>query len=418
MDLEERPFPAAALRAQFPALTREVHGRSAVFFDGPAGSQTPQRVIDGVANYLSSCNANHGGRFATSVESDQMLDEAHAALADLVGAADPAEIVFGANMTTLAFALSRALARTWGPHDEILVTRLDHDANVSPWALAARDAGATVLHVDIRRDDCTLDLNDLRAKLSPRTKFAAIGCASNAVGTLNPVAEITEWVHAVGGLVFLDAVHLAPHALLEADRWGCDFLACSAYKFFGPHVGVLWGRRALLESLSAYKVRPAPDDLPGKWMTGTQNHEAIAGALAAVQYLADVGNLLGPEAVDQRGSLRTAMPAITAYERQLCLRLLAGLAELKSVKVWGITDPARIAERVPTVSITHRQFAPRELAERLAERGIFVWHGNFYALPLTEALGLEPEGMVRIGLLHYNTEGEVDRLLEALAEWE
>jgi cysteine desulfurase family protein (TIGR01976 family) len=345
-----------------------------------------------------------------------MLDEAHRALADFVGAEDPGEIAFGANMTTMTFALSRALTKTWQPGDEVLVTRLDHDANVSPWVLAARDAGATVQHVEIHREDCTLDLDDYQKKLSPRTKLVALGCASNAVGTINPVVEMTRMAHAAGALVFFDAVHYAPHGLLDVRAWDCDFLACSAYKFFGPHVGVLWGRRTLLDGLPAYKVRPAPNDLPVKWMTGTQNHEGIAGSLAAVDYIAELGRQTLSATASRREALQAAWTAIGIYERDLGARLLNGLREMSQVRVYGITDPARLHDRVPTVSITHAKLSPGELATRLGERGIFVWHGNYYALPLTEALGLEPQGMVRIGLLHYNTASEIDRLLATLHE--
>ena len=409
-------FNFAACRQLFPALERTVNGQPVLFLDGPAGSQCPRSVIDAIANYLSQTNANHGGLFATSRESDAMLDAAHQALADFVGADDPGEIAFGANMTTLTFALSRALSKTWRRGDEVLVTRLDHDANVSPWLLAARDAGATARHVEIHREDCTLDLDDFQKKLSPRTKLVAVGCASNAVGTINPVAEMTRMAHAAGALVFLDAVHYAPHALLDVRAWGCDFLACSAYKFFGPHVGVLWGRRALLEELPAYKVRPAPNDLPGKWMTGTQNHEGIAGALAAVDYIAGLGRQTVPTIAGRRDALKAAWSAVGDYERDLCARLLNGLHELRQFRIYGVTDRARLHERVPTVSITHERLSPVELATRLGERGIFTWHGNYYALPLTESLGIEPHGMVRIGLLHYNTAAEIDRLLTTLDE--
>ncbi|MBI2825131.1 MAG: cysteine desulfurase-like protein [Planctomycetia bacterium] len=409
----------AACRARFPALQRKFGGRPAVYFDGPAGSQVPQCVIDAMVDYLSNRNANHGGLFATSRESDAMLAVAHAAVADLVGTSDPLTVVFGANMTTLTFALSRAIARTWRAGDEVLVTRLDHDANVTPWVLAARDAGAVVRHVSVRADDCTLNLDDLRAQLSPRTRLVAVGCASNAVGTVNPVAEIVRLAHDTGALVFLDAVHYAPHRLIEVDAWGCDFLACSAYKFFGPHVGVLWGRRELLESLPAYKVRPAGNDVPDRWMTGTQNHEGIAGTLAAVEYLADLGRAAGGAApTTRRAAIERAFAAIGHYEGRLAAHLLAGLAKLPRFKVWGITDPARLGDRVPTVAVTHARLTATEVAARLAEQGIFVWQGNFYALPLTEALGLEPEGVVRIGLLHYNTADEIDRLLAALAGME
>lgn len=403
-------------RQQFPALSRQVNGQTAIYFDGPGGTQVPQRVIDAVSHYLAHMNANHEGLFATSHESDRVLDDAHQALADFVGADDPATVAFGANMTTLTFALSRSLARTWTTGDEVIVTRLDHDANVSPWVLAAQDAGATIRYVEFRHEDCTLDMDDLKSKLSDRTKLVAVGCASNSVGTLNPVQEIAALAHEKGALVFLDAVHYAPHTLIDVKALDCDFLACSVYKFFGPHVGVLWGRRELMEQLDAYKVRPAPDSLPGKWMTGTQNHEGIAGSLAAVDYLADLGRAIAAnDSLDRRAALTSAYTAIAEYEQMLITKLLDGLAELSHIQVWGITDTTRCNDRLPTVSITSEKETATQLAQRLGEAGIFVWNGNYYALQLTETLGLEPEGMVRIGLAHYNTPNEVERLLGELA---
>ena len=305
-------------------------------------------VIEAIGSYLRTSNANHGGIFATSRESDSMLDAAHQALADLFGAADPNGIVFGANMTTLTFSLSRALARTWQAGDEIVVTRLDHDANVTPWVLAARDAGATVHHLAIHPHDCTLDLDDLRRKLSPRTRLVAVGAASNAVGTINPVAEICRLAHAVGVEVFVDAVHAAPHLLPDVAAWDCDWLVASAYKFFGPHIGVLWGRTDRLAKLEAYKLRPASDTLPGKWMTGTQNHECIAGALAAVDYLAERYRQMDSQVTGCRQALTVAYTAIGDYERELAARMMAGFSRLSSVQVFGIGEPARLAERVPT----------------------------------------------------------------------
>ena len=412
------PFDVDYCRRQFPALTREVQGQPAVFFDGPAGSQVPGRVIDAIGNYLATMNANHGGAFITSEQSDALLDEAHRAMADFVGTSDPETTIFGANMTTLTFALSRSLSRTWKPGDEVLVTQLDHDANVTPWVLAARDAGATVRCADVRTDDCTLDLEHLVGQLSPRTRLVAVGCASNSSGSVNPVAEIARLAHEHGALVFLDAVHYAPHRSIDVEAWNCDFLACSAYKFFGPHVGVLWGRRSLLESLEPYKLRPAPDDLPGRWMTGTQNHEGIAGTLAAVEYLADLGRSLTADDLSRRAALQAAFQAIRQYEETLTRKMLAGLVSLKQVAVHGIVDLSQLERRVPTFSITHQKLSPLALARHLNSRGIFVWHGNYYALSLSERLGFEPEGMVRIGLLHYNTQEEVKRLLAALAELE
>ena len=403
-------FDPALVRSHFPALQRD-----AAFLDGAAGSQVPQAVIDAVGNYYVRHNANHGGFFATSRESDAVVDEARRACADLLGTPDDQCVVFGANMTTLTFALSRAIAARWQPGDEVMVTRLDHDANVSPWVRAAQDRGANVRHVAIRPEDCTLNLDDFRRQLSPRTKLVAIGCASNAVGTRNPFVEMTRLAHEAGALVFLDAVHHAPHLGMDVTAWDCDFLCCSAYKFFGPHVGVLYGKRHLLEELPAYKVRPCPETLPDRWMTGTQNFAAIAGTGAAVEYLAAIGRSLG-ETGGRRACLVRAFDAIERYEREAGARLLEGLASVKGVRIHGITDPKRLGERVPTVSFTVADRTPGEVAHHLAQRSVFAWHGNYYALPLTEALGVEPDGMVRVGLLHYNTAADVARLVAALDE--
>lgn len=405
---------ADAVRRRFPALARTIDGRAAVYFDGPAGSQTPQSVIDAMADYLANHNANHGGVFATSRENDELLLQAQRAVADLLGVNDPATVVFGANMTTLTFAFSRALARTWRMGDEVIVTQLDHDANITPWRMAAEERGALVREVRIHPEDCTLDVESFRSKLSDRTRLVAVGGASNATGTINPVRQIADMAHAAGADVFLDAVHLAPHALLDVPAWNCDYLVCSAYKFFGPHVGILWSRRDRLASLTPYKVRPADDRSPDRWMTGTPNFEGIAGVRAAVDYLAELG---GP-APTRRSALQQAFERIGNYESELGRRFLAGLQRLSSVALYGIADSERMHERVPTFALRIRGHSPRGVAEFLARRGIFVWHGNFYAQRLSEILGLEPEGMVRVGLLHYNTAEEVDRLLQALEQIE
>ncbi len=405
----------AAVREQFPALTRRENGRPVAYFDGPAGSQTPRRVIDAVAHYLADTNANTHGAFATARESDALLSAARSAGADLFGSDDPDSVVFGANMTTITFALSRSLARSWQPGDEVLVTRLDHDANITPWVLAAREVGARIRRVEISRDDCTLDTEDLYEKLTDRTRLVAIGAASNAVGTLNPVAEIAGLAHEVGADVFVDAVHLAPHRLMDVAAWDCEFAVFSVYKVFGPHLGMLWGRRERLRALAPYQVRPASDALPDRWMTGTQNHEGIAGALAAVEYLEQLGRAACPGESSRRAALVAAYDAIAAHEQRLAARLLAGVAEIPALRVWGIRDPDRLEERAPTVSLTHEHRDPAAMAERLAQQGLFAWHGNHYALELIETLGLAPNGTLRIGLLHYNTEEEVERLLDALA---
>jgi cysteine desulfurase family protein (TIGR01976 family) len=403
-------FDPASVRPLFPALRCD-----AAFLDGAAGSQVPQSVIDSIVDYYVRHNANHGGYFATSRESDAVVDEARRACADLLGTPDDCCVAFGANMTTLTFALSRAVATRWQPGDEVIVTRMDHDANVSPWVRAAQDHGVTVKHVAIHPEDCTLDVDDFRRNLSPRTKFVAVGCASNAVGTRNPFPEMIRLAHEVGALLFLDAVHHAPHLLMDVIAWDCDFLCCSAYKFFGPHVGILYGKRHLMEELPAFKVRPCPETIPDRWMTGTQNFAAIAGTGAAIEYLANIGRSLG-EVGNRRASLQRAFAAIEHFERDAGARLLEGLASVPGVRIYGITSPQRLAERVPTVSFTVTGRTPAEVAEHLAARSVFAWHGNYYALPLTEALGVEPNGMVRVGLLHYNSFADVDRLVAALDE--
>ncbi|MEI8019837.1 MAG: cysteine desulfurase-like protein [Schlesneria sp.] len=410
-------FPVDWCRAQFPALKRLVAGQPVAFFDGPGGSQVPQRVIDAIGHYLAHTNANRGGRYATARESDALLESAHATMAEFLGTPDPESVIFGANMTTLTFALSRAISKSWKPGDEIIVTRLDHDGNVTPWVLAARDAGATVQYIDFHKAVCTLDLQDFSSKLSSRTRFVAMGCASNIVGTVNPVAEMCRQAHAVGAQVFLDAVHFAPHSLPDVTAWDCDWLACSAYKFFGPHIGILWGRPAFLRSLTPYKLRPVTESLPGRWMTGTQNFEGIAGAKAAVDYLGDLGRQIGSSSASLRESLRSAFSAIGDYERDLVSTLLTGLEAIPQIKILGLRDRKRLNERTPTVSFTHERLSAIEIADRLGQSGLFVGHGNFYALQVSEAFGLEPQGVVRVGLMHYNTLSEVDRLLEALRSY-
>jgi cysteine desulfurase family protein (TIGR01976 family) len=405
-------FDVQACRRQFPALQRKIDGVCPLFLDGPGGTQVPQRVLDAITHYLTTCNANRGGVFTTSRESDALLDEAHRAAADLLNAPSPEEIIFGANMTTLTFHLSRALARTLRPGDEILVTRLDHDANVRPWVLAARDGGATAKFVDIHPEDCTLDLDDFRRQLSPRVRLAAVTCASNLTGSVNEIRTLARLAHEVGALLYVDAVHYAPHRLLDVQAWDCDFLACSAYKFFGPHVGILWGKSEHLQRLPAYKLRPATDELPGRWMTGTQNHEGLAGVAAAIDYLASLG-----EGATRRQRLQNAFQAIEDHERTLAGRLLDGLGTRARFHVWGITQQAQRAARVPTVAITAKDRTPLQIAEHLASREMYAWNGNMYALELTERLGVEERGgLLRLGLVHYNTIEEIERLLQALDE--
>lgn len=403
------------VRSQFPALAMKVNGHPAAFFDGPGGTQVPQRVIDAIGGYLANSNANAHGAFATSQRTDEVIAAAHAAMADMLGC-DADEIVFGPNMTTLTFALSRALGRELEPGDEIIVTRLDHDANVSPWT-ALEERGCVIRFVDIHPANCTLDMEDLRQKVTRRTRIVAVGYASNSVGTINDVQEIVRLAHAVGAMAYVDAVHYAPHGSIDVQSLGCDFLVCSPYKFFGPHSGVLYGKREHLLRLHPYKVRPAPDSIPGRWETGTQNHEGMAGITAAVEYLADLGRRHAPEARNRRATLLAAYDALRAYERSLLERLVPALLETPGLTFYGITERERFHQRVPTVAVRIAGHTPRELAAYLGQRGIFTWDGNYYALNLSERLGVEPDGgMLRIGLVHYNTAEEVDRLLAALRE--
>ena len=413
-------FDVDALRAEFPALAREQDGRPVVFLDGPGGTQVPQRVIDAVAGYLRDTNANAGGAFTTSEQSDAMVDEAHAAVADFLGAASPDEIKFGYNMSTLTLHIGRSIGATLQAGDEIVVTTLDHEANVSTWRAMAADRGVTVQTVDIHEDDITLDLEDLESKLGPRTKLVAVGYASNAVGTVNPVREIVARAHEVGALTYVDAVAFAPHGPIDVRALGTDFLVCSAYKWFGPHIGALYGRAEVLDRLPAYKVRPAHD----RFETGTAAFEAIAGTLAATDYLRDVGrrygdvaSALGAErASERRRELVAGMTAIQEYERELVTRLIDGLDAIEGVVIHGITDRAAFGSRVPTVSVSIDGVHPRAAAEALGRQGIYAWDGDFYATRLSERLGKAGTGgLLRLGLVHYHTASEVDRTLEAMA---
>lgn len=410
------PFDTDWVRSRFPAMKPRTGTTPEVFFDGPGGTQVPYEVIDSVGNYLGRSNANLHGTFRTSRESDTVVREAHRAAADLLGCS-AREIVFGPNMTTLAFWLSRALSRELSAGDEILVTRLDHDANHAPW-VSLRERGIRVREVPFRQGDCTLDPGEVRARLGSRTRLVAVCYASNATGSVNDIRAIARDAHAAGARVVVDAVHFAPHGPVDVRDLDCDFLLCSAYKFFGPHQGILFGKERHLDRLHAFKVRPADSRLPGRLETGTQNHECMAGTTAAIDYLAALGRHCGATPYsDRRTALSTAMEAIRAYERTLFVRLASGLLQLPGLAFYGIRDEARFGERVPTAAIRLQGHTPREVSEWLGQRGIFVWDGNFYALNVTEDLGLESSGgLVRIGLVHYNTAQEIDRLLNGLDE--
>ena len=415
---ERRTLDPGAVRDHFPALARAIDGVPVAYLDGPGGTQVPRECIEAIVAYLERQNANHGGAFAASRETDALVDEAHAAGADFLGAHDPAEIVFGPNMTTLTLAMSRAIGRDLRPGDELVVTRLDHDANVAPWLAVAEDRGATVRWLELAEDRATLDLGRLDEAIGHRTRVVAVGLASNALGTITDVGRVIEAAHAVGAISYVDAVHAAPHLPIDVAALHADLLVVSPYKFFAPHLGMLYGRRELLERLGAYRVRPAGEAIPGKWETGTQNHEALAGLLGTLRYLEALGAASRPPAgAGRRDRLRAAMAAIHAHEREMSLAMLERLAAVPKLRVHGIAEPARVAERVPTFALTIEGRHPRQVAEHLAGRAISVWDGDFYAWELVRALGLASSGgLVRAGLVHYNTVAEIDRLADALTE--
>jgi cysteine desulfurase family protein (TIGR01976 family) len=409
----------SAIRSQFPALDRP-----AVFFDNPGGTQIAKQSLERITKYLLESNANHEGAFATSIASDAVLDEAHRAMADFYNAPSPEEIVFGNNMTTLTLHISRSISRDWNEGDEIVLTRLDHDANVTPWVLAAQDRDVKVNWVDFDVEDGTLKLDDLQKALERKPRLLAVGYASNSLGTINPLSKIIKMAHAAGTLVYVDAVQYAPHGPIDVQKLDCDFLVSSAYKFFGPHAGILFGKRELLEKLFAYKVRPATNHLPGKFETGTQNHEGIAGVLGALEYFEWVGTQFGgdqAEGLVENGysgralNLKKGLTAIRSYEFELSRALLSALQAVPGLTVFGLTDPRRLEERVATFSFRLKDLAPRLVAEKLAQENIYVWDGNYYAINVTERLGLEDSGgMVRVGAAHYNTLDEIQQLKDAL----
>jgi cysteine desulfurase family protein (TIGR01976 family) len=399
------------VRSNFPALAKVSASGPVVYLDNPAGTQVPRRCIDGISSYLIEGSANTHGSFDSSQRTDEMIAEARRGMAALLGG-EAHEIAFGPNMTTLTYALSRALARRFERGDEVIVSELDHDANISPW-LALEERGVVVRQIPIQPHDCTLDLAAFERLLSPRTRLVAVGHASNAVGTLNPVARIAALAHRVGALVWVDAVHSAPHVPIDVHELGADFLVCSAYKFFGPHLGILWGRAALLDEVRAYQVRPAPQTSPEKFETGTKNHECLAGLVGTLDYLRELGRRAGARAGDARQELLAALGATQRYELGLSAALGEGLTSVPGLRLHGIADASRLSERVPTFAFTIDGLTSAQISERLAEQGIYSWAGNYYALLVMQRLGLAG-GAVRVGAVHYNTRGEVDRLIEAL----
>jgi cysteine desulfurase family protein (TIGR01976 family) len=396
------------IRSHFPALQRLHDGQPVAYFDGPGGTQVPRSVVEAMADYLYRHNANTHWAFPTSQETDEIIADARRAVADLLNAS-PQEVAFGANMTTLTFHLARSLGRRWGPGDEIVVTELDHHANVDPWRALVRERGVVVRVARMSPEAGRLDRDDLGRQITERTRLVAVGAASNALGTISDVADAARLAHAVGALTFVDAVHYAPHRLVDVRAMGCDFLACSAYKFYGPHVGVLYGRHDLLQGLDLPKLQPAPNAAPERLETGTQNHEGIAGTAAAVEFLASLAD--GPS---RRDRLRETFSALHERGMALTETLWRGLSEVGGVRLYG---PPPVEPRTPTVSFTVGDMPSGGVCRRLADRGLFASHGDFYARTAVERLGLAREGLVRIGCACYTTEEEIGRLLNAVREF-
>jgi len=409
-------FPIDRVRREFPALSQAHGGRPRVFMDNPAGTQLPRRVVDAVSGALVDAASNYGGFFENSRNAEAIHARAHDAMADFVNARSPSEIVVGPSMTALTLHLSRSLGRRFAPGDEIVVTRMDHEGNVSPWLLLAEDLDLVVKWLPFSRDTWKIEPENLEALLGPRTRLLALNCASNLTGSINDVAELTALARSAGAMTYADAVQLAPHQCIDVQALDCDFLVCSSYKFFGPHLGVLWGRQALLEELPAYKARCAADASPEKWESGTPQTELLAGLAACVDHYDWLGGRVSGED-SRRGRIEAAYRAATDHEARLVTRLIDGIQAIPGTTVHGIVNPNRVGERVPTVSMTHERVAPPLVAERLARDGICVWSGHNYALEVVRHLGIdEATGVVRIGLAHYNTEEEVDRTLVALEE--
>ncbi len=417
-------YGAKAIRSEFPALSVRDDGVPRIYFDNPAGTQVPQSVVDKMTECLLEANANLGGYFRTSERATALVDEAHLAMADLLNASSPDEIVFGQNMTTITLHMSRSIGQLMQPGDEIILTRMDHDANVQPWILLARDLGLEIKWLPFDLDSFEFDLSLIDDLLTDKTKLVCVGGASNLIGTINDVKTISSKAREAGAWTYVDAVQSVPHVSTDVQDLGCDFLVCSAYKFFGPHQGILWGRREVLETLQAYKVRPAPDELPGCFETGTLSHEGMAGTTAAVDYLASIGELFASNYQDRnreyegrRLHVHSAMDCLFDYETGLSSRLIDGLQQLPGARVQGITAKDAMARRVPTVSFTVDGVRPATIAESLAGKNIFVWSGHNYAVEAAMALGIyDSGGAIRVGPVHYNTKDEVDAILIALDE--
>jgi len=408
------PFPIDELRAAFPALAIKDNDQIRTYLDNPAGTQVPQMVIDAVADCFATSNANLGGQFATSIRAGDVVHAAHRAMQDFLGAADADEIIIGPNMTTLTLHMSRSICRDFQPGDEIVISRMDHEADISPWLEIAHDKGLTIKWVEFDTDSWHVEADALDAVMSAKTKLVALGYASNVTGSINDIKALTDVAKKYGALVFIDAVQFAPHGLVDVQGLGCDFLACSSYKFFGPHLGILWGRKELLQSMHAYKCRSVGDALPTKFETGTPQIELLAGLTATVDYFAALGQKMGADG-DRRTHLAAAFKASQDHENALAIKLIDGLQDIKGVSIIGITNANRIAHRVPTVSFTAEGHSPADIAKALAAENIFIWSGHNYALEVYRQLGLDENiGGVRIGIAHYNTSDEIDRTLNAV----
>jgi cysteine desulfurase family protein (TIGR01976 family) len=416
-------FDLESVRSQFPALAISDNGVRRIYLDNPAGTQVPVSVADAMSDCLLRKNANLGGYFASSADAGQVVEGGRLAMADFLNAPSPDEIIFGPNMTTITLHLSRSIGRLFRPGDEIVLSRMDHDANVWPWVLMARDLELNVKWLSFNKDSFEFDLHVLDELLTDRTRLLCVGGASNLTGTINDVATICRKARDADVVTYIDAVQSAPHVATDVQQIGCDFFVCSAYKFFGPHQGIIWGRRELLERLEPYKVRPAPDEIPDCFETGTQSHEDFAGVAATVDYLAWIGETMAQDYMDRwsqfsgrRQTLHAAMDGLFDYEKTLAEHLIAGLRQLDGVTVQGITAADAMARRVPTVAFTHDSIAPAAIAESLARQNIFVWNGHNYAVEVAKTLGIyESGGAVRIGPVHYNSHAEIDEVLAALA---
>ena len=421
------PFDLGQIRAHFPALALshdDQGGTARVYLDNPAGTQVPNQVLDRTRAALVECNANMHGNFRTTREATALIDEAHSAMADMYNAASPAEIVFGQNMTTLTFMMTRVLAHRFREGDEIIITAMEHDGNNTPWRTMAAERGLVVKTLPFDRDTFEFDLAELDALITDRTRFAALNHASNLLGTINDVKAMCARLKAAGALTYVDAVQYTPHGAVDVHDLGCDFLVSSAYKWYGPHQGVLWGREELLQELPAYKLTVVADETPGKFETGTQSLEGQAGVLGAIEYLQWLGRGMGAAHTPTTPGLRprtreihAAMGAMAHHEVALSERLIGGLQSIAGVKVHGITDPAAFARRVPTVSFTHPRVDPGALATFLDTHGVYVWNGHNYALPVVQHLGIGEGGVVRVGPTHYNTPAEIDRAVELIASY-